>query len=79
MQELFESDYRLSTEIGTSNWDAFNHGNKLWKQIYRQKLEPITREESLEYLLMDVENAIYANIYEYMWVFLILAWKIDLD
>ena len=66
MQELYESDYRLSTEIGTSNWDAFKHGNKLWKQIYREKLEPITREKSLGYLLMDVKNALYANIYEYM-------------
>ena len=66
MQELYESDYRLSTEFETSNWDAFKHGNKLWKNIHRLKLEPITREKSLEYLFMDVENALYANIYEYM-------------
>ena len=66
MQELYESDYRLSTEFGTSNWDAFKHGNELWKNIHRLKLEPITREKSMEYLLMDVENALYANIYEYM-------------
>ena len=66
MQEFYESDYRLSTTPGTSNWDAFEFGNELWRKIHENKLEPISEEERMGYLLMGDETAHYANIYEFL-------------
>ena len=62
MQELYDSDYRLATGPGTSNWDSFEFGNDLWKKIHKEKLEPIYQTEQLEYVLKDTENAAYRNM-----------------
>ena len=66
MQEFYESDYRLSTPPGTSNWDAFEFGNELWRRIHQNKLEPINEQERVEYLLKGDETAHYGNIYEFL-------------
>ena len=52
MQELHDSDYTLMTTPGTSNWDAFKYGNKLWQKIFKSKMEPFEEE----FRLQDIEN-----------------------
>ena len=59
MQELYDSDYILSTTPGTSNFDSFKFGNEVWKKIYKDKLEPIPKAEQAEYVLMDAKKAVY--------------------
>ena len=70
MQELLDSDYKLWTPPGSSNWDSFKYGNSLWQRIYDDKLEPfeeeykekklVNRDNLIEWLLND-ENAAYTD------------------
>ena len=67
MQELYKSDYRLTTKAGSSYFDAFKNGNELWQLIYREKLDVVDKicfmaEDCLNWILLDAKIAVY---YEY--------------
>ena len=64
MQELYSSDYRLTTLGGSSFSDALKYGNELWQLIYSEKLEVVnqycgSKEDCLNWLLLDAKNALY--------------------
>ena len=78
MQELYDSHYKVYTNPGSSYWDAFKYGNKLWQKIFKYKLEPFeeeirlqnieTREDSIKWLFNNDKNykkAWYGNYFEY--------------
>ena len=62
MQELYDSDYRLANNPGSSNWDSFKFGNEMWKKIYQNKMDPVPEPNQAEHLLMDAKNAAYRNL-----------------
>ena len=74
MQELYQSDYKLTTVPGSSYWDAFKYGDELWQQIFKDNLQPFQRyneihatsdaKTHLEWLLLDLKNAAYRNYYD---------------
>ena len=79
MQQLYRSDYTLSTVPGSSFWDAFKYEDELWQRIYKDKLEPFeeyynknigtdTRSQ-INWLLLDLQNAVYLNYFDIAWVF----------
>ena len=59
MQEFYDSDYTLTTQPGSSNWDSFEFGDELWKKIHKDKLEPVAKEKHIEFLFKEARNAIY--------------------
>ena len=64
MQELYKSDYRLTTLAGSSYFDAFKNGDELWQLIHREKLEVVNQycgsaDDCLNWLLLDAKNAVY--------------------
>ena len=65
MEEFYDSDYTLSTIPGSSYWDSFEFGNELWRNVHKNKLEPVVQSERMDYLLKDQENALYSNFFEF--------------
>ena len=63
MQELYDSDHRLGVSPGTSDWDSFKYGNELWRKIYANKLEPVSKPKKIENVLMDDKLAIYEGVF----------------
>ena len=78
MQQLYLSDYTLSTVPGSAFWDAFKYGDDLWQQIYKDKLKPFEEyynknigtdtSSQINWLLLDLENAVYLNYFDIAWV-----------
>ena len=74
MQQLYRSDYKLTTVPGSAFWDAFKYGDDLWKRIYRDKLKPFEEynkihatsdvNRHINWLLLDVKNAAYLNYFD---------------
>ena len=62
MQELYNSDYRLANNPGSSAWDSFKFGNKLLKEIYLRKMDPVPAQKQIKHLLMDAKNAAYMDL-----------------
>ena len=88
MQELYDSHYKVYTNPGSSYWDAFKYGNKLWQTIFKYKLEPFeeefrlqeieNNEDSIKWLLSNDKNhekAWYGNYFEIAWVTIVLTLK----
>ena len=77
MQELYESDYKLSSPPGSTNWDDFKYGNTLWKRIFKDQLEPfedeykplLDAEKQIEWLFTNEKNAVYWNYFRIRRVF----------
>ena len=79
MQQLYQSDYQLTTVPGSAFWDAFKYGDELWQQIFRDKLKPFEDYNKIhattdatthiKWLLTDLENAAYRNYFDIAWVF----------
>ena len=64
MQELYNSDYQVSTLAGSSYIDAFKYGNNLWQLIFKEKLEKVDQDcispkDCRSWLLQDAKNALY--------------------
>ena len=64
MQELYNSEYQVTTLAGSSFSDAFKNGNELWQLIYRDKMEVVneycgSNEDCLNWLLQNDKNAVY--------------------
>ena len=74
MQQLYHSDYKLTTVPGSAFWDAFKYGDDLWQQIFKDKLQPFEdynhihatsdANTQISWLLQDLKHAAYRNYFD---------------